>query len=163
MFEFKSSFYVGILILCSIFLGIQSLTAQQFFSNGASVQTPEGSVSFSLGQIVYTYSTDNQYTQYNGVQQVWEIGLVYSDNSYLNLDVKIYPNPCSDNIWINIEGAAQNTVTYEIINPKGEVLQVGELNAYNEKIYISDLPPSLYLVRFTIAEDSQYLMKFIKI
>lgn len=62
------------------------------------------------------------------------------------IDFKIYPNPASDNINIEITESSRD-LRYEMINVKGQIVKNGQIYTTTEQINISDIENGLYIIR----------------
>ncbi|MDX9883208.1 MAG: hypothetical protein RBS73_14190 [Prolixibacteraceae bacterium] len=88
--------------LCISFLfiaGFFAARAQESVTvSGGGASGNDGSVSYSVGQIVYTTHTGSTVSLAQGVQQPYEISVVtgLNDVSDIQLDLSAYPNPTVD-------------------------------------------------------------------
>ena len=91
----KLKFYI---ILCLLFS--MKVTAQQVIANaGEFWNNSEGSLSWTIGEVVTETVTTASYQLTQGFQQIQEGYLVLSDNLFLN-DITIFPNPFSSEVKI---------------------------------------------------------------
>ena len=60
-----------------------------------------------------------------------------------NTGIKIYPNPASDDLFVELSRAA----TVEIINAKGQIILTKTLSGIKDHIDLSALPPGVYTVK----------------
>ena len=86
------------LLLLSI--GMIGLDAQNTIpSSGGNASGSGGTVSYSIGQIVYTTNTGTNGTVAQGTQQPFEISVVTGIEEALNITLQcsVYPNPATEN------------------------------------------------------------------
>jgi hypothetical protein len=88
-------------LIVILFLGfsITGLHAQESVNTaGGNASGSGGSVSYSVGQIVYTTNTGDNGTVAQGVQQAYEISAVtgIEEANNISLIVSAYPNPTTD-------------------------------------------------------------------
>src|SRR5690606_2637452 len=67
-----------------------------------------------------------------------------SAESIENFKTTVYPNPVSDNVYINNRDGFQE---YSILNIEGGVVKSGNLSSYNNKINIENLSPGMYFIQ----------------
>jgi len=64
------------------------------------------------------------------------------------MDVKIFPNPTTDNISIQFNNPIEETIHYELINAQGQKLIIGDLpiNTSVKQIYLDNTPNGMYVL-----------------
>lgn len=78
----------------------------------------------------------------------------------LNIDAvnyKVYPNPASDVVNINLSNATSQNVSVEVYNNLGQMVKsvnIGNAMAIEYPLSTSDLPSGMYSIRTTIGEKS---------
>ncbi|HEY9114214.1 MAG TPA: T9SS type A sorting domain-containing protein [Bacteroidales bacterium] len=74
--------------------------------------------------------------------------------------LRIYPNPAIDEIWVNYNN--QSSVQYAIFDTYGRMVKQGELSGIgSNKIPISELKGGMYIIRIT-DKNKGYTSKFLK-
>ncbi|MEA3495659.1 MAG: T9SS type A sorting domain-containing protein [Bacteroidota bacterium] len=85
------------------------------------------------------------------------------DESIENLEVKIYPNPAKENIFVSIS-KQQTRIHLQLINPQGKNILEEDFEAYNEKnikeIDVSKLAKGIYFIKIS-SDNSVVLKKFV--
>jgi hypothetical protein len=87
-------------------LGLTGLQAQTSVNaTGGDASGGGGSVSYSVGQVVYTTNTGANGSVAQGVQQPFEISVVtgIEEAKGINLSVSAYPNPTTDYLELKVE------------------------------------------------------------
>ncbi len=129
--------------------------------SGANVSTSSGSISSSIGQVDYQSSfTDNNHVS-EGMQQPYEITEILSTKKMLQLEIKLYPNPTSDIVIIEIIDLPKNTIKYELTDIEGRLIYKGMLYGSNS-ISLKEVIPSTYILRVFDNKSSQKTFKIIK-
>ena len=136
-----------------------SLTAQvSTNTSGKDIQSTNGSVSFSLGQVFYEHYSDNEFSISEGVQQAYKIitttGL---DVEFIKLEVKAYPNPTTDFLNLMVDGDFQN-FEYSVKNISGSMVAKGKIKTENTLINMQNLSAGVYLV--SAIEENQIIKTF---
>ena len=97
-----------------LFADITSLKAQQATTaTGGNATGSGGSMNYSVGQIVYITNAGTGGTVSQGVQQPYDISVVSGiEEIGINLSYTVYPNPTTENVVLQIDGASQtNEIT----------------------------------------------------
>lgn len=103
----KLKFYVMLCLLLSM-----KVTAQQVIANaGEFWNNSEGSLSWTIGEVVTETVTVTGYHLTQGFQQIQEGYLILSDNLFSN-DITIFPNPFSSEVKIQ---TIDNHADYDLI------------------------------------------------
>jgi len=79
------------------------LSAQQdVVSSGGSATGATGSISFSIGQVVYSNEINTTGSINQGVQQPYEITPIFVNEPWREFAVELYPNPTRNNLLIEM-------------------------------------------------------------
>lgn len=118
-------------------------------TSGANATSNYGSVSYTIGQVVFnTYSgIDGSIAQ--GVQQPYEISVVtgVSEQSALKLNCSVYPNPTNDKVVLRIENYFDNNMEYEIYNSEAFLVKKDKIINSETKIDMLELIPAVYILK----------------
>lgn len=150
----------AVLLLVS---GLTELQAQEaVIASGGNATGTGGSVSYSVGQVVYTTTTGTNGSSGQGVQQPFEISTVtgIEEAKGINLICSAYPNPATDFIKLIIEDYEVQHIRYQIYNIKGSLLLSNKVEANETNISIQSLLPAIYFLKVT---DRDKLIKTFKI
>jgi hypothetical protein len=157
-------------LIVILFLGfsITGLHAQEIINTtGGNASGSGGSVSYSVGQIVYTTNTGDNGTVAQGVQQAYEIsnvtGLEEANN--ISLIVSVYPNPTTDFLILEIEGDVKTQYFVALYNMQGKLLQNKKITSHQTIIAMGNLVPAIYFLKVikTQGHASQQEVKTFKI
>jgi hypothetical protein len=135
----KLAFLSAILLLG---LGLTGLHAQESVNTtGGNASGSGGSVSYSVGQIVYTTNTGDNGSVAQGVQQPFEIsnvtGLEEANN--ISLIVSVYPNPTTDFLILEIEGDVKTQYFVALYDMQGRLLQNKKITSNQTSIAMGEL------------------------
>ena len=138
-------------------IGLTELRAQEAIPTaGGNATGAGGSVSYSVGQVVYAGSTGTNGSVSAGVQQPYEISVVTGlniDNS-ISIDCSVYPNPTSDFLILRIEGNTQSQYTAFLYNTVGLLLKSIKIEAGETSIDMSNLVTATYFLKIVNIENS---------
>lgn len=147
------------------YIGITNSYAQESSNAaGGDLVGTNGSVSYSVGQIVYTTNTGTNGSVAQGVQQPYEISEVLSSNDFSDLiqDIKVFPNPSTDILTINSIHSNGLELDYQIVDMTGKVVKT-EKNIGNEtNINVSTFPSAIYFLKITNQNKEVKTFKIIK-
>ena len=146
-------------------LGLTGLQAQESVNaTGGNALGDGGSVSYSVGQVVYTTNTGTNGSVAQGVQQPYEISVVTAieDAKGINLSVSAYPNPTTDYLTLSIDAFNISNLSYQLYDMNGKVLQSKKITGNQTNIAMSSLVPSIYFVRVITGNQSVKVFKIIK-
>jgi len=157
--KYKQLKLSAVLMLC---LGLTSIQAQEaLLATGGEASGDGGSVSYSVGQAVFTINTGTNGSLSPGVQQPYEISIITGlEASNINLKVVAYPNPTTDFLTLEIEDLKLSTLYFELYDIQGKLLRTNTLTSNSTIILMKGLPSSSYFLKVT---DSQKLVKTFKI
>lgn len=152
------------LITASLMLCIlPDLFAQEsVVASGGDASASGGSVSFSIGQIVYQSENSSDGTVSQGVQQAYEVLSVNTQEWDLSYNISLYPNPSVDYLVIEVENADEE-LTYSIFSQNGEVIGTGKLSGSTTTIKTGTFAPAGYFLTISKKDKSLRQYQFIKI
>lgn len=153
----KKTFVLTIVLL----LARGSLFAQSTtVSAGGDDQNSSGSLSYTIGQTVYTTSTNSNEEILQGIQVPYDISILVSTNDWVSnsIELSIYPNPTEDFIKLetNNEVLADN-LYYELHNSRGIKLSSSAFSV-NQLISMEYTNPGVYLL--TVKKNNEIIKTF---
>ncbi len=133
-------------------------------ASGGDALGSGGSVSYSIGQIVYTTNTGTNGSVAQGVQQPYEISIVTSidDANCITLSVSAYPNPTPGNITLEVKNFENSDLSYHLFDMNGELLQSKKITGSQTKIIMRHLLTGTYFVKVMQANKEIKVFKIIK-
>lgn len=143
----KYKIYFSGLLLFSFIGNVksQSLT----LSGGESESSSGGSISSSIGLSPATVVGNGSYTVSSGSQQPYEISMHLSvvDIKNKNIDVKIYPNPFSENVSVKFpQDYKKEKYDYRIFDLNGRLITKGELKEISNVLNLQNLSTGNYML-----------------
>jgi len=146
-------------------LGLTGLHAQESVNaTGGNASGSGGSVSYSVGQVVYTTNTGSNGSVTQGVQQPFEISVVTAieQTKGINLSVSAYPNPTTDYLTLRIEEFEISNLLYQLYDMNGKLLQNQIITGNQTSIVMSNLVPAMYFVKVIQGNKELKTFKIIK-
>ncbi len=162
----KSKLKISLIILFSIALtGIQAQEIHETIpATGGNASGSGGTVSYSVGQIVYMTIQGATETIAEGVQQPYEISEITNLNEELavNISFNAYPNPASDYLMLKIEGMTNQKFSYSLFDINGKIVKESESVASETKISLENMPKSIYFLKIANKKKEVKTFKIIK-
>ena len=150
----QSAFFISTFIFFGYAEGQESVNSSGGDANGSG-----GTVAYSVGEIIYTYESDNAGNITQGVQQTYEITDVSTSETELNMALRAFPNPTSDYLNLKIEDYNKEGLTYQLFDFKGKKLKDGIISGEETKIEMKLLPSATYFINI-LNQDKQKLKSF---
>ena len=129
-------------------LGLTGLQAQEsIIAAGGNATGSDGSVSYTVGQIVYQTFTDISGSVVQGVQQSYEISVGIEGPKGINLSIRAYPNPSIGYLILSIDDFDISNLSYQMYDMQGKLLQSEKITSNRTSIIMNELVPSTYFVK----------------
>ncbi len=155
-------------VILATLLTLNGFAQEAVLTSGGDVSSTNGSVSYSVGQMVYTTITGTDGSVAQGVQQPYEISVstAIKNTEDILLEFKAYPNPVTDNLRLYAGKHDINDMYYQLLDIKGKVLENKKIISIESLINMSGLPHGTYFVKVTyrsdISSDEMKVFKIIK-
>ncbi len=149
--------------LLLLMMGTGSLYAQEAVpATGGEAIGDGGTVSYTVGQIVYTTNSGENGSVRQGVQQVYEI----STDVGLELEeiilLSTYPNPTTDFLTIKIEDYDYENLTYQLYDIQGSLVAENLISNNETTVNMNDLVPATYFLNIRNSEETIKVFKIVK-
>ena len=143
--------------------GITTVQAQQATgATGGNASGSGGTVSYSVGQIVYTTNTGSDGSVAEGVQQAYEIFSVGIIDTELNISLQVYPNPTTDFLTLNVGKAAISNLNFQLYDITGKLIENKKITSTTETIRMENLPSATYFLKVVNNNKEVKTFKIIK-
>jgi hypothetical protein len=144
----RKKFKLSVLMLS---LGLTAQAQQATVAAGGTASGNGGTVSYSIGQVVYTTATGSNGSVAQGVQQTYEITAVtgIEEAKGISLEVSAYPNPTTDNLTLTIGASISfndQPMSYKLYDMTGKIVETQKIVDENTTIVMSNLLPANYFL-----------------
>jgi len=144
---------------------LSAVHAQSSFSStGGDATGTGGSVSFSVGQVVYTSHSASVGSVIQGVQQPYEISVISGIDlpDKITLSASVHPNPTSGNIYLSVMNANTNKLVYQLYQSNGSSIENKKIVSDVTTIDLSNLTPATYYLKVIDGSKEIKTFKIIK-
>jgi len=155
------------LILLTLLTGIYAQETVPAAAGNASGSG--GSVSYSVGQVVYTTNTGTTGSVEQGVQQPYVISVVpvIEPTKGIDLNYLAYPNPTNGFLILktdeqNLNQNSKQLFAYQLYDVNGNLLENKKIETSEMSIDLSGLIPATYILKVTQDKQEIKVFKIIK-
>jgi hypothetical protein len=144
---------LGVATLLTLAFSLSTVSAQESVNaTGGNASGSGGSVSYSVGQFLYTTHTGSNGTVAQGVQQPYEISVLtgLEEAKGINLTVSAFPNPATDYLILEVKDFELSALHFQLFDMNGKLLQNEKIAANQTHIVMSDLMPATYFVKVLV-------------
>lgn len=147
-------------LLVPIFLlGLCSISAQEAVVASGGNATGDGSVSYSIGQLVFASETTDGGSVSQGVQHPIDVYTLDNTNpTPLTLSTKVYPNPTSDVLVLVFSDHDDINCGYELYDVTGKRVAQGQTAVLQTQISLKNLMAGTYTLR--VHQNNQLIQSF---
>lgn len=153
--------------LCILLMSgfVMTIDAQNTITtSGGNATGTEGTVSYTLGQIVYNTHSGASGNLTQGVQQPYEISVVTTieNTSGINLECIVYPNPTKGSIKLIVEFIDNENLKLQLYDINGALLQDKKVESRITEISMENLSASIYFLKVIINNKEVKVFKIVK-
>lgn len=152
--------WIALLQLSFSIIGIQAQKAIPV--SGGKASGSGGSISYSVGQTVYTTNTSPEGYVIQGVQQPYEISVMTGnyESKGINLEFSVFPNPSTEFVSLKIQNYKVEKLSYELYDVNGKLLESNQIQSSETKIVMTKYIRSAYFLKI---RDNKAAVKEFKI
>jgi len=151
--KLKSKSIVKYLFILLFALTLSTIKAQEVIpASGGDASGSGGTVSYSVGQIVYTTNNGGANGSVaQGVQQPFEISVVTAieEAKGITLQCSAYPNPVADFIKLTVKSEKLKGLSYQLFDINGKLIESRKIENNETRIVMSNLVPATYFLKVT--------------
>lgn len=140
----RNKITIGLILLTS---GIGYARAQDAVpAAGGNGTGAGGTMSYTVGQVVYTAHAGMNGSVSQGVQHTYDIVSGIGEEASVTL-VAAYPNPVSDALTLTIEESDLTGFSYELYNSQGQMLSSNVIVANQTSLLMGEMSTSTYFLK----------------
>lgn len=140
-------------------------TAQEaIIAAGVDVSGKGGSVSYSVGQVVYQFHNDTNGSLSEGVQQSYRILAlpVIKEARRVYLSFTAFPNPATDHLILKVENFDHENLSFQVIDLYGRILDNRKITGSQTQIDMGNFVSATYFVNVFLDNQLVKAFKIIK-
>ena len=124
---------------------------EAIITTGGNAIGSGGSVSYTVGQIVYTTNIGTNGAVAQGVQQPYEISVVIGivEAQEISLICSVFPNPTKDFLTLKIENYNKDNLSYQLFDINGKHLEYKEVKESETIIKMKNFVSATYFLKIT--------------
>jgi hypothetical protein len=153
--RFKNSGLFAVVICLTS--SIQAQTSVN--ASGGDASGSGGTVSYSVGQTAYTTHSGSGGSIAQGVQHAYIISPVGINETDFESSLRVFPNPTTDILLLEIHSDNFGTLRYELLDLQGKVLIRGDVLEQHTTIDMSVFPAASYLL-YVVNEQNKQIQSF---
>ncbi|MEC5166793.1 hypothetical protein RCH18_002542 [Flavobacterium sp. PL11] len=131
-------------------------------TSGNNATGTSGTVSYSLGQVFYTYTGLTDYTLAEGIQHfnIDNILAIKENSIVIKNEILLFPNPVNDIVNLNIGdfNSEKGKQFYHLYDLQGRLLREDIIEDLTTQINLADLKSAIYI--FSVFCDNKVLKTF---
>lgn len=159
--NYKSTIFT----IAFLLFGLEGMQAQQTIpATGGEATGAGGTSSYTVGQTVYTTNTGTNGSEAQGVQQPYEISEITAidQSDGIKLNCKVYPNPTTDNLVLEMERSKKTTYIAFLYDINGKQVKSIRLEGEITNIATHELASGTYFLRIMDKSKEVKSFKIIK-
>jgi len=139
--------FLCFLIMCSFYMTIQAQSTIP--TTGGNATGTGGSVSYTVGQVIYSTLSGTNGTVAQGVQQPFEISVVTAirNTEEISLDCLVYPNPTNGLTKLVFKSPDYENLRFRLYDINGVLLQDKKVESMETEISMENLSSSVYFLK----------------
>ena len=150
-------------ILFAIFFGLSKVNAQEATTaSGGNASGCGGSISYSVGQVVYTSNKSTSGSISQGVQQTYEISIVSGIEDLQGITLTAFPNPTTNNLTLKIENKEEKQFVASLFDINGKLLSKQVVPNSETTISMEQFSSSTYFLKVFDGKKEIKTFKIIK-
>jgi hypothetical protein len=156
---------IKIIVFFFFSFGLLTANAQEaIMPSGGDASSSDGTVAYSIGQIVYITNVGSSGSLAQGVQQAFEISVFeeFPGIKGIGLMISIYPNPTTDFLNLKVERYENTNLSYQLFDMNGKIIETKKLKSEQTSINMRDLEPATYFLNIIQNNKKVKTFKIIK-
>jgi len=150
-------------LFCLAVTGIQAQEIHEAIpASGGNASGSGGTVSYSVGQVVYTTNTGTNGSVAQGIQQAYEISVITAVEEAKDISLSAYPNPTTDYLTLEVNDFQRSSLRFQLYDMNGKLLQSEKITNHQTTIFMGDLATATYLVKVIRNKKEVKTFKIIK-
>jgi len=139
---------------------VRAFAQEAVLSSGGDASGKGGSISYSIGQMVYTTNKSTTGSMVPGVQQPFEISVI--QGAEIDITCIAYPNPTVDILKLRIGNFQFYNLYYQLYDMLGRLIESKRILNKETLITTTPLAQAAYLLKITDNKKAFKTFKIVK-
>jgi hypothetical protein len=153
---------VALILFCMFGLGISIRAQNAIPASGGNATGSGGSVSYTIGQVVFTSITGSNGSSAQGVQQPYEISVITAIKNTERITLYVFPNPTRGIVKLVIGIKDFDNLRFQLYDLSGIRIQDKKIDNEETEISMDSLMPSVYFLKVLSGNEEIKTFKIIK-
>jgi hypothetical protein len=156
--------FITLFAFCMSCFGMAIQAQNTTPASGGNATGIGGSISYTIGQVIYNIYSETTGSVAQGVQQPYEISVItgLEESFGIILNCSTYPNPTTDNVTLKVENYKTENLTYQLYDINGILLENKKIESIETNISMGKLIPSIYFLKVAVNNKDAKTFKIIK-
>jgi len=131
---------------------------------GGTATGAGGTVSYTIGQVVYTPISGAAGNVLQGVQVPYEISVItgIEKAADITLEMSVYPNPANSYVILRVEKYNTTNLKFRLYDMSGMLIQENKVEGDETQVHLGNILPGTYLLKVTDRNKEIKIFKIIK-
>ncbi len=144
------------------FLNFTSYSQEAVLSTGSDIEREEGSISFSIGQLVFNQQNASKHSKIQGVQQAYEISIsTLTESTCKALNLSVFPNPTSSEVTISTDDVREGLFA-QLFDSAGRLVDAQKMLNPQTIFQFGELAATTYFIKITQNDNFIQTFKVVK-
>ncbi len=147
---------------CLLGWGASSFAQSGAVAAGGTANGAGGTATYTIGEANYINTTGTGGTVTQGLQQPFELFTVNIEESNLQAEVGIYPNPTNEYIVLSVKDVDTKDIRYQLYDMQGSLLVDKKIEGTETSIYMENYATATYFLKVLNSKNESKEFKIIK-
>ena len=145
----KKNISMNIITLFATIYCCEFVQAQESVQNaGGNISSADGSISYSIGQVLYIKNTNPNTSVLQGVQQPYEIQTILNlQNSNILLYLAVFPNPIIDKVILKVQNQNFDHLNFGLYDINGRLILKNRIESETTSIDMQQYSKAVYFLK----------------
>lgn len=135
-------------------------------ASGNNATGSSGTVTYSIGQVFYTYIGESVYNVAQGIQHEETEKTLGTNDDIIKVETEIFifPNPTTDFVNINMKGSEleNGEKSYQLYDLQGRFIKQSAIDQLETQVSLNGLSSAIYILQVSVNNEVIKTFKIIK-
>ncbi len=156
----KKLFVLNVMLLVYLAGYGQTLLPETILSSGGDFANTTAQISWTLGDFQTTTYVKDQIVLTQGfLQSQIKVTDVFNIDNSANVELKVFPNPVINYLYINIISNENKKISWQLINQNGKIIRNDDIYNKHSEIDFGSYKAGIYYLK-TYSKDGSFVKIF---